>query len=125
MTIGAIGAVSPQVTPQVNPQANAEGIQGVGAIEQANGGQEGQGVESKVTSILGPRFTPMVDKMSTKDFVSLLKGVNGTDDNMKNIKEMVKVMMALEILEKTMEAVSDILENVLGSGDKGSSAGRM
>jgi len=119
MTVGAIGSVSSQAMPQANPQVVAEGIQGVGAVKQANGTQGGHEVGSSNASVVDMKFTPMVDKISTKDFISLLKGVNGTDDNMKNIKEMVKVMMALEILEKTMEAVSDIIENVLGGGDKG------
>ena len=74
---------------------------------------------------MGPSFDSMTERMSTKDFVTLSQGVGGIDDSMKTIKDMMKIIMALQLLEKTMEATADIIENVLGKGDNKTNIGDM
>ena len=126
MTVGAVGAVGPQVAQPASPQGK-EATEGASPVAQEPKGpvkEVGEG-ESLIAGIPDQHFMPIAEKISTKDFVSLTESMKGSGDNMKNIKEMVKVIMALQILEKTMEATADIIENVLGNGDKGGGLGKM
>lgn len=126
MTVGAVGGVGPQVAQPVSPQGK-EAAQEVAPVVQEQQGtvEEAQAGESLVPGVPDQHFRPVAEKLSTKDFVSLTESMRGSDGNMKSIKEMIKVIMALQILEKTMEATADIIENVLGNGDKDTGSGRM
>jgi hypothetical protein len=125
MTVGAVGGVGPQAAPVSNPQGQGAPKE-VAPVGQAESAPQGvSNVDSREDTILGPNFDPITERMSTKDFVSLSQGIAGTEDPMKTIKDMMKLIMALQILEKTMEATADIIENVLGNGDNKINTGDM
>jgi hypothetical protein len=40
--------------------------------------------------------------------------MSSSGDNMKNVKDMINMVLALQLLEKTMEAVGEIVDNFIG-----------
>tara|TARA_R100000005_G_C5001317_1_gene208469 strand:- start:2871 stop:3248 length:378 start_codon:yes stop_codon:yes gene_type:complete len=125
MTVGAVGGVGSQVAPASNTQGQSAPKE-VAPVGQAESALQGvSNVDSREDAVLGPSFDSMTERMSTKDFVTLSQGVGGIDDSMKTIKDMMKIIMALQLLEKTMEATADIIENVLGKGDNKTNIGDM
>jgi len=110
--MSSIGAIS-----SVGASSAAGGAQAAGAgggIGNANEAfPAGNSGTSKPTGNggLGPN-RGITSNMSTRDFVTLAQKASG-GGNMKDIKEMIKVMLALQILEETMEAVGEIIDNFI------------
>ena len=58
------------------------------------------------------------DGMSTSNFVSLSQQAKGTDTAMKDTKDMINMVLALQLMEKVMEAVGEILDKFVNDGSK-------
>ena len=57
----------------------------------------------------------MLSNMPSSDFVSLTQKMSSSGDNMKSVKDMINMVLALQLLEKTMEAVGEIVDNFIGN----------
>jgi hypothetical protein len=59
----------------------------------------------------------MCKNMSTSNFISLTEQVNGASSSgMPDAEKMIQAVLALELLEKVVEAVGQVLENILNPG---------
>lgn len=113
-TIGSVGAVGAGAgaggAQATNPASQSNQKQGVASNNQAIpglGNEQGAGPSS--VSSRG------IDRnMSSKDFVTLTQKMSSSGGGMKDLKEMINMVLALQILQKTMEAVSEIIDNFVG-----------
>ena len=113
-TIGSIGAVG--------AGANAGGAQATNPASQSNqkqgatsdnlavpGSGNDQGIGPSAVSSRG-----IDSNMSSKDFVTLTQKMSSSGGGMKDLKEMINMVLALQILQKTIEAVSEIIDSFVG-----------
>jgi len=113
-TVGSIGAVGAgagaagaQTTKPISPSGHD---QGVGANNQPMPGlgcEQGNGASASPSRGID-------SNMSSRDFVTLTQKMSSSGGGMKDLKEMINMVLAIQILQKTMEAVSEIIDNFIG-----------
>jgi len=113
-TIGSIGAVGAGANAggaqATNPASSSNQKQGATSDNLAvPGSGNDQGIGPSAVSSRG-----IDSNMSSKDFVTLTQKMSSSGGGMKDLKEMINMVLALQILQKTMEAVSEIIDSFVG-----------
>jgi|TARA_R100000315_G_C5219850_1_gene131975 hypothetical protein len=110
-SIGPIGGVASAPTSGTNSNTGASAP--AGGVSKPSGPSGGSMPPSAVGGQPGAN-RGMLSNMSSSDFVSLTQKMSSSGDNMKNVKDMINMVLALQLLEKTMEAVGEIVDNFIG-----------
>ena len=133
MSVGAIGSGGGYsgISNPVEGAVDTAGAQN-NDVEAVNPDQQGSR-EEKINEIEQDRSGGMnnvfaLPEMSTQDFVSLSnlsdsplgeEGLSG----MKDLKDMMKMVIALQILQKVVEATSEVLDDFISGDDGGGKSG--
>ena len=107
MSVGAIGAVggaAPASAAQSPAGAQKPAAAGSSAGASKSGGQQAAG---------SPNICNPNQNMSTRDFVSLTEQVGKSASEPKDIMDMMKMVIALQIMQKTLEATSEIIDSFI------------
>tara|TARA_R110002060_G_scaffold18962_2_gene25959 strand:+ start:832 stop:1254 length:423 start_codon:yes stop_codon:yes gene_type:complete len=134
MSVGAIGSSSGGYSGISNPVVGAMDAAGAqnNDTEAISPGQDGTH-EEKINEIEQDKTGGMnnifaLPEMSTQDFASLSslsdspmgeEGLSG----MKDLKDMMKMVIALQILQKVVEATSEVLDDFISGDDGGGKSG--
>lgn len=104
MNISAIGSVSSGGPTQVGAASGLDGLrtQGASSIAGTNGHSNNTGLAN----------TSMAQNMSTCDFIGLTQRAGSNSNSMENVQNMIMMVVALELLEKTMEITKELLDNL-------------
>jgi|TARA_R110000824_G_scaffold38491_4_gene117526 hypothetical protein len=112
MSVGAIGAVGGG--SYANPSQSAASGQKTADISQSTGGANTSGPIKESDPVQSGRSTSdLSNNMSTRDFVSLTEQVSKGGNETKDIMDMMKMIVALQIMQKTMEATGKIIDSFI------------
>lgn len=107
---GAVQSLSPS-----NTTVKSEGTSGLNQNDQVDNKHD---VANRVQDPTTQNAS-MCSSMSTQDFVSLsnlaVSPIEGDAGNMKDLKDMVKMVVALQILQKVAEATSEVIDDFFSS----------
>ena len=110
-TIGSIGAVDGAqgagTAPTTKPASSTEQGQ-KSPIAPTSGGEQGNGPNAFSDRGID-------SNMSSKDFVTLTQRAESSSGGMKDMKDMINMVLALQLLQKTMEATTEIIDNFFNS----------
>tara|TARA_R100000008_G_C3586349_1_gene172677 strand:- start:2916 stop:3248 length:333 start_codon:yes stop_codon:yes gene_type:complete len=102
--VGAVGAASPASPAQSSATAQKPAAAGSSAGASLPNSQQAAG---------SPNLCDPNQNMSTSDFVSLTEQVGKSANEPKDIMDMMKMVIALQILQKTLEATSEIIDSFI------------
>ena len=112
MSVGAIGAVggaSPASPTQKPMGSQKPASAGHSNIRADAGGHANNSNHAQPTGI----SSNSSDNMSTRDFISLAEQVGKGNNETKDIMDMMKMIVALQIMQKTIEATGKIIDSFI------------
>ena len=107
MSVGAVGAVG--TASPASPTQSPAGAQKPAAAESSAGTSSPNNQQAASS----PNICDPNQNMSTRDFVTLTEQVGKGANEPKDIMDMMKMVIALQILQKTLEATSEIIDSFI------------
>ena len=107
MSVGAVGAVG-GASPTGAAQSPAS-AQRPAAVGNSDGASKSGGHQA----VGSPNICDPNQNMSTRDFVSLTEQVGKSANEPKDIMDMMKMVIALQIMQKTLEATGKIIDSFI------------